>query len=64
MIFKKGTVMKSSIDSIREKLVGLKSKDMHLPERCRSMEDIVFDLLNEVEMIQKKIEKIHRVLGE
>ena len=56
--------MKSSIDSVREKLIGLKAKEMHLPERCRSMEEIVFDLLNEVEIIQKKIEKIHRVLGE
>lgn len=57
-------MIKSSCDLIREKLASLKTRQLHLPERCREVEEIVFDLLNEVEMIQKKIDKIHRVLGE
>lgn len=57
-------MLKTTLDTLRDKLNNLKSADLFLPERCKQMEEIVLDLLNEVETVQKKIEKIQRVLGD
>jgi hypothetical protein len=49
---------------LRQKIADIQSKNMFLPERCRSMEGIVLDLISEIENIQRKLEKIQKVLGE
>jgi len=56
--------MKTTIDNFRHRLITLKTAEIHLPERCRSHEEILFDLINEIELIQRKLEKIHKILGE
>lgn len=56
--------MKTPIDTIREKISNLKTKEIYLPERCRAHEDILFDIINEIEIIKTKLDKIHKVLGE
>ena len=56
--------MKTSIDAIREKISTIKSKELFLPERCRSHEDVLFDLINEIEILKCKLDKVHKVLGE
>lgn len=55
--------MKTREDEIKEKIANLKTKEVYLPERCRSHEDILFDIVNEIEVLKIKLEKIHKVLG-
>lgn len=56
--------MKTREDEIKEKISDLKTKEVFLPERCKSHEDILFEIVNEIAVIKTKLEKIYKVLGE
>ncbi len=57
--------MKTNIEALREKLYRQQhNPDLKLPEHVRYLQDIIAELINEVESVQRKIDKIHKVLGE